>query len=295
MPELPSAVVLQDPLPAPLNAPVEAPLSLDAADVKLSSVPERVVSVRRSVATLEGRVFALARLGTSAGAVEAERFDLIEARNGLGAFRLLQSPLEVPLRSALVVPLGPAVSWTGGPTGTYSDTEGRFRLANVTVTTAPFLEVRAPIRGKQMRLFGVTRTREAVDGGLKVDLASTLVVREILRFWQRSNYEVTFLRLQAADVEPLLLRLRRLFQDGLPATVMEDVFEVNLPRGPWTPGGDLGDGAVRMLDDIARRDPDVSKEIDRLYTACNALLTGVRDPRRPQVTRPPFAIPQTGE
>jgi hypothetical protein len=191
MPEVDPGDIRSDSLAAPAAAAdVAAPASSGA--VTLRNVPERVVSVRTPVRSLTGRVVAAPSFGNENGIAEGERFDLIEARLGQASYRVLQSPLEVPLKAALVLPLGPGILWTGTQAAAYTDADGRFRLQGIDAFEAPFLEIRALIGGKTLRLFGFTRTRGRREDEIVVDVASTLVVREILRFWQRSDYTVSF-------------------------------------------------------------------------------------------------------
>lgn len=295
MPEVDPGDIRSDSFAAPSAAVADVAIPASGGAVTLRNVPERVVSVRTPARSLTGRVVAAPSFGNENGIAEGERFDLIEARLGQASYRVLQSPLEIPLKAALVLPLGPGILWTGTQAAAYTDADGRFRLQGIDAFEAPFLEIRALIGGKTLRLFGFTRTGGSRDDEIVIDVASTLVVREILRFWQRSDYTVSFRQIKPADVEPLLFRLRRLFQEGLPARVSEDIMEVNRPRGPWSADSDRRDGALRMLDEIANREPDISKEIDRLYTACNYLLTGLRDPKRTTVPRPPRISPRVDE
>ncbi|MEB3195732.1 MAG: hypothetical protein VKP62_00870 [Candidatus Sericytochromatia bacterium] len=272
-------------LPQSATPTVAASLSVSTASPRLRPL-ERVMTLRTGE-VLSGKALALGSLAPNAAVVRAERFDVLEARIALLpvavlAFRLQQMTVEKPLQDALVSPLGPDFNWAGGNPGAYTDEAGRFSLRFVSPSTTPFLDVRAHVGGRTFRMFGWTRSRE----GVTVDLASTLVVREVLRFRQRSENLATFNAIRDGDVEPLLLRLRRLLEGGLPAGLSFDPYSVSVPLGDWTQEGDRADGALRLLDELARRDANVSRDIDRLYMACNVQFTGMRDTARLAVSRP---------
>jgi hypothetical protein len=231
-------------------------------------------------------VFAPAALANGAPVVVGERFDLTEPSPAV-RLGLLQATFEKPVQNALVTPRGADLKLVGATSGAYSDAAGRFRLPGVGALPCVFLEVRTRAAGRNVRAFAWARPREAqLGGGVTVDLAATLVARELLRFWQRAGREVNFASLATADVEPLLLRVRRALSAGLPAGLAFDPGSVTMPSDAWSAQADAADGALVLLDALAAREPLIDREVDRLWLGCNAVLTGRRDPDQLAVFRP---------
>ncbi|MEB3330168.1 MAG: hypothetical protein VKQ33_13135 [Candidatus Sericytochromatia bacterium] len=264
------------PTPSPPARPSAGPTAAGSA----TSAP------RGPASALDGRVFAPAALANGAPVIVGERFDLAEVAP-TAPLRLLQATFEKPVQNALVTPRGPDLKLLGATTGAYSDAEGRFRLPGVGPLPCVFLEVRTRAAGRSVRAFAWARPREAQQaGGVTVDLAATLVARELLRFWQRAGQQVNFAALATADVEPLLLRVRRALAAGLPAGLAFDPSSVTMPAEAWSAQADAADGALALLDGLAASEPLIDREIDRLWLGCNAVLTGRRDPEQLAVVRP---------
>ncbi|MEB3220783.1 MAG: hypothetical protein VKS61_01770 [Candidatus Sericytochromatia bacterium] len=276
----PTAALEPAALASPSASPLARPSGAPGVRVPASAPP------RAAVAILEGRVFGPAALANGAPVIVGERFDLSEP-SPAARLRLLQATFEKPVQNALVAPRGPDLKLVSATLGTYSDAEGRFRLPGVSTLACVFLEVRTRAAGRNVRALAWARPREALQaGGVPVDLASTLVARELLRFWQRAGRNITFAQLATADVEPLLLRVRRALSGGLPAGLSFDPGSVQLPTEAWSAEADAADGALVLLDGLAKQDPLIEREVDRLWLGCNAVVTGRRDPDRPVVFRP---------
>lgn len=282
----------------PSVAPVGVAGSLppdQAADTRLrGSSSEGRVKDTMIFQLIEGLVAAPAALANGADKLvgltidqsEAEaakyrmpRFTLAQAQAATAAEKVVQNALiSVRGYDMRTIPELPSL---------YSDENGGFYFANVPSKIAFFLEASIETRERTIQLLGLTRTEDTGKvTKVKIDVASTLVARELMRMWQISGYRVSFKDLDPRDFNPLLLRLRKALEGGLPSGVFFDPSKVTTPDGDWSAAKDANDSALVALDKIAARDEAISREIDRLYLAVNYTITRVRDASRVVIRRP---------
>ena len=278
----------------PATAPVGVAGSITPQDGDTrirGSASEGRVSNNMIYQLIEGSIAAPASLAGGAERVEGLRIDDLEA--GLAyrapAFRVTQAVAtpEKFVRNALISVRGYDLRSIPELPSLYSDENGGFYFANVPSKIAFFLEANVETKDQAFQLLGLTRTEEVGKvTKVRIDVASTLVARELMRMWQISGYRVSFKDLDPRDFNPLLVRLRKHLESGLPAGVFFDPSAVTTPSGAWSAESDRDDSAIMALDKIAAQEDLISREIDRLYLAVNYSITRVRDASRVVIPRP---------
>ncbi|MDB5099318.1 MAG: hypothetical protein JWM80_3739 [Cyanobacteria bacterium RYN_339] len=207
-------------------------------------------------------------------------------------FGLLQAAVspELPVLNAFVGVRGYDLKAIQLLPNRYTDDDGMTYFKFVPARIAFFLEAEVVVKGKTVQLLGLTRTpEEGLNSDVTIDLASTLVARELLRIWQLTDYRVSYADLSPKDFNPLLATVRALLRNGLPADIPLDLTTVHMPAGKWDLDADKKDGAVAYLNQLALRQDAINKEVDRLYQAVNFSLCNCRDDTRKLVARPaPF-------
>ncbi len=244
---------------------------------------------------IEGSVAAPASLANGADTIVGLTIDEAEeeaAKYRVPMFTLAQAPAptkaEKVVQNALVSVRGYDMRTIPELPSLYTNPDGGFYFTNVPSKIAFFLEANIETRERTLQLLGLTRTEDTGKiTKVKIDVASTLVARELMRMWQISGYRVSFKDLDPRDFNPLLLRLRKHLENGLPAGVFFDPSKVTTPDGDWSAEKDLKDSALVALDKIAAKEDLISREIDRLYLAVNFTITRVRDASRVVIPRPP--------
>jgi hypothetical protein len=203
-------------------------------------------------------------------------------------FGLLQTTAaELPVHNAFVGVRGYDLKAIPQLPNRYTDEDGLTYFKYVPARVAFFLEAEAVVKGKTVQLLGLTRTpEEGLNSEVTIDLASTLVARELLRIYQLTDYRVSYADLSPKDFNPLLATLRALLRNGIPADIPLDLTTVRMPDGKWSLAADKQDGAVAYLDKLAQRQDAINNEVDRLYQAVNYSLCNCRDDTKIRVTRP---------
>jgi hypothetical protein len=282
------------PAGTPVNvAATTTPAPTGDAETTIGGKAEGRVSASTIFQIIEGSLVAPVALADGKPQVEGLRIDEIEAGNAAfraPAFRVTQAEAtaaEVPVNLGLVSVRGYDLRTIPELPSLYTS-DGDFYFTNVPSKIAFFLEANVETRERSFQLLGLTRTEETGKiTKVRIDVASTLVARELMRMWQISGYRVSFKDLDPRDFNPLLLRLRKHIQNGLPAGVFFDPSKVAAPDGDWSFEKDKKDSALVALDQIASREEVISREIDRLYLAVNYSITHVRDTSRVVIPRPP--------
>lgn len=210
---------------------------------------------------------------------------------GAKAFGILQNAtaVDLPVQNALVGIRGYDAKTIPQLTDRYTDEEGVTYFRYVPSRVAFFLEASTIVNGKAIELLGLTRTPdEGVNSEVTVDIASTLVARELLRAWQITGYQVSYKDLSQKDFYPLLATLRSVFRNGFPSDIPLDLSTVSIPDGDWSLEADRQDGAVVFLDKLAQRNDAVRYEVGRLYKAVNFALCNCVNDTKIGVRRPSF-------
>lgn len=254
---------------------------------------------------IDGIVAAPATLANGADKIVGLTIDQSEAEAAARGFRIptftvaQATPTPVPapttskaervVQNALVSVRGYDLRTIPELPSLYTNGDGGFYFKNVPSKIAFFLEAGVETRERSFQLLGLTRTEDTGKvTKVKIDIASTMVARELMRMWQISGYRVSFKDLDPRDFNPLLQRVRKKIENGLPAGVFFDPTKVTTPDGgDWSAAKDATDSAIVALDKIAAQDEAISREIDRLYLAVNFTITRVRDASRVVIPRPP--------
>lgn len=264
-----------------------------------------VVSKNQIFQLIDGIVAAPATLANGADKIVGLTIDQSEAEAAARGYRMpaftvaqaTATPAPAPsasgaervVQNALVSVRGYDLRTIPELPSLYTNADGGFYFKNVPSKIAFFLEAGVETRERSFQLLGLTRTEDTGKvTKVKIDIASTMVARELMRMWQISGYRVSFKDLDPRDFNPLLLRVRKKIENGLPAGVFFDPTKVTTPDGgDWSPAKDATDSAIVALDKIAAQDEAISREIDRLYLAVNYTITRVRDASRVVIPRPP--------
>jgi hypothetical protein len=212
-----------------------------------------------------------------------------ETSSPAAAFGLLQDAAdsaEVPVQDAFIGIRGYDLKAIPQLPNRYTDEEGLTYFKYVPARIAFFLEAEVVIKGKTYKLLGLTRTPdEGLNSDVTIDIASTLVARELLRIWQMTDYRVSYKDLSPKDFNPLLATLRALFRGGMPDIPL-DLSTVRMPDGEWSADKDREDSALVFLSKLAERQDQVNNEIDRIYQAVNYTLCQCRDDSKGTLKRP---------
>jgi hypothetical protein len=212
--------------------------------------------------------------------------------SAIRAFGILQAapPSDLPVQNAFVGVHGFDFKVISQLTNKYTSADGVTYFKYVPARIAFFLDAEISIKGQIYHELGLTRTPgEGLNSDVTIDVASTLVARELLRIWQMTGYFVSYRDLSPKDFNPLLATLRAVLRGGVPTDLKLDLSTVNPPDGPWSLEADRQDGAIFFLSKLAQRQPAVNAEIDRLYEAANISLCNCRVPSKYTIKRPePF-------
>lgn len=261
------------------------------SDTKLGGTAEGRVSNSFIFQLIDGKVLAPSALANGQPSIVGLTID--EAEAGRATYNLpyvlkqVTAP-ELPVENALVSVRGYDLKTIPELPSKYSLKGGSFYFANVPSRIAFFLEAQIETRERSYQLLGLTRTEDPGERtNVTIDMASSMVARELLRMWQLSGYRVSFKDLDPRDFNPLLIRLRKRLASGLPPGVTFDPSKVTMPSGDWSFAEDKKDSALLALDRISRSEDAISREIDRLYLAVNFTITRVRDTSRTVIPRPP--------
>lgn len=203
-------------------------------------------------------------------------------------FGLLQaSPSELPIKNSFIGVRGYDFKAIDQLPNRYTDEDGLTYFKYVPARIAFFLESQFQVNNKTYEMLGLTRTpEEGLNSDVTVDLASTLVARELLRIWQISGYTVSYKDLSPQDFNPLLAELRAVLRNGIPNDIPLDLTTVAPPTGKWSLDADKQDGALVFLSRLAQRQDAVNDEVNRIYQAANHSLCNCLDDSRVIIKRP---------
>jgi hypothetical protein len=209
--------------------------------------------------------------------------------SAIRAFGVLQAATtpDLPIQNAFVGVHGYDFKVISQLSNRYTTADGTTYFKYVPARIAFFLDAEISVKGQIYHELGLTRTpEEGLNSDVTIDVASTLVARELLRIWQMTGYFVSYKDLSAKDFNPLLATLRSVLRAGIPADLKLDLSTVNPPSGVWSIESDRQDGALVFLSQLAQRQPAVNAEIDRIYEAANISLCNCRDTSKYSIKRP---------
>lgn len=221
-----------------------------------------------------------AATGAAAASGAAAAFGLLDELPATGG-------PDVPVHNAYVGVRGYDYKTIEQLPNRYTDPDGQTHFEHVPARIAFFLDAQVSVQGKNYQMLGLTRTpSEGLNSEVTVDVASTLVARELLRIWQMTDYNVSYADLSPQDFNPLLAVLRAVLRNGLPSDIPLDLTQVQPPSGKWSLQNDKQDSALVFLSKLAQRQTDVNDEVNRLYQAVNHIQCNCMDDSKVFTKRP---------
>lgn len=217
-----------------------------------------------------------------------------DAEASTGTYRLLQTPgVELPVENAFISIKSYQWKAVNQLLTKRSDEDGKFYFNYVPAKVAFFIEGIFTVGDKKYYMLGLTRTGDIGETtAVKIDVASTMVARLLLRVWHISNRFIDFKELSPKDYNPLVMNLRKELENGMPDGITIDLSKVSQPVGEFTYDAnglpsDKDDSALQALDKLSARNEMIDRDVDRIYRAINKNFSGREDGplKRPPLLR----------